>query len=413
MTHTRPLYAGLLCWALLGFPTSAVMSGPSVVHADEALRPEVGKPLKDAAAMLKSGKYREALGKIHDADAVGGKNAAETFMIERMRFAASMGAGDTAQALKSFEALQASGRLPAAEKLADIENLVSVYYRAKDYSAASTWANRYAKEGGTDPRITGLGPQLRYQSGDYAGVVKEILPRAQAAEKAGRNISEEELQLLANCYLKLKDESGYIYSMERLVAGYPKKSYWTDLIIRVKSKQGFSGRLALDLYRIKLATDNMNSAGEYMEMAELALVENFNTEGKTIVDQAYAKGAFGQGPEAARQKRMADLIAKRLVDEPKTLAQEEKDANAAADGTALINLGLNYVTAGKAAKGLPFVEAGLKKDNFKRPDDAKLRAGIAYAMAGQKSKANQTLKSVAGNDGTADMAKLWMLRAQQ
>jgi hypothetical protein len=413
MTRTRPLYAGLLMWALLGFSSA-------VVQADEGMSPAVGKPLQQAAAFLKSGKYREALAKIQEADAVGSKTANESFAIERMRESASLGSGNTAQAVRSFEALTATGRLAGSEKIADLEGIVGAYYRANDFANAAIWANRYVKEGGTDPRITSLGPTLRYKSGDYAGVVKELRPRVEADEKAGRASSEQTLQLLAACYQNLKDDNGSYYVMERMVAHYPQKANWTNVLNHVSHTPGFSERLALDLLRLKFATDNMRTENDpketeqrYMEMAQLSLQDGFNTEAKKVVDQAYANHIFGDGPEAARQKRLVDLITKRLADDAKVLPQAEKDAAAAADGTASINLGFNYITAGQVQKGLPLVDAGLKKGNFKREDDAKLHAGMAYALAAQKAKAVQTLKTVQGADGTQALAHLWTYRAQQ
>ena len=59
------------------------------------------------------------------------------------------------------------------------------------------------------------------------------------------------------------------------------------------------------------------------------------------------------------------------------------------------------------------MEQGIQKGGMKRPEDAKLLMGIAYAMAGQKAKAQQMLKTVQGTDGTADLARLWSLHARQ
>ena len=76
--------------------------------AQGGLRPEVGKPLQAAQDLVKAGKYRDALAKVREADAVGGKTAAETTTIERMRLAAASGAGDADTAARSFDAISAS-----------------------------------------------------------------------------------------------------------------------------------------------------------------------------------------------------------------------------------------------------------------------------------------------------------------
>ncbi|MBV1775837.1 hypothetical protein KSF73_08930 [Burkholderiaceae bacterium DAT-1] len=411
MKRTRPLYAGLLVWTLLGFPlVSHEMSSPVAAHADEALRADVAKPLQQAGALIKSGKYKDALAKIHDAEGVSGKNANETFMIERMRLSAAMPAGDLQQASKAADVVLASSKLSSNEKLQVMEGMISLYSRAGNNQAAASWVARYMKEGGNNPRIAAMAKNLRFYSGDYANLAKELGASVRAEEKAGRRSSEEDLQLLANCYLKLKDEAAYAGTMIRLVSLYPKKDYWTNVLSQVRRKSGFANRLSLDHFRLKLATDNLKTAPEYMEMAQLAVQEGFNTEAKKVVDAAYAANVFGSGQDADRQKRLRDMVAKRLADEGKAAAQLEADANANADGSAAINVGLNLIQQGQTAKGVSLVEAGLKKGNFKREDDAKLRAGIAFVVAGQKAKAAQVLKGVNGNDGSSDLAKLWAIK---
>jgi hypothetical protein len=136
------------------------------------------------------------------------------------------------------------------------------------------------------------------------------------------------------------------------------------------------------------------------------------SEAKVIVDKAYASGVFGKGDQAERQGRLRDLVNKTVEAQLKTRAQDEKDALAAKDGNALVNIGLNYVYEGDAAKGLALVEQGIKKGGLKRPEDAKLRYGEALIYSGKKDRAVQVLREVKGTDGTADIARLWVLNAR-
>ena len=71
---------------------------------------------------------------MREAEAVGARNANETYLIERMRIAAASGAGDVDTAARSFEALSASGRLSRADKLRMIESIAGTYYRAQQYA---------------------------------------------------------------------------------------------------------------------------------------------------------------------------------------------------------------------------------------------------------------------------------------
>ena len=78
----------------------------------------------------------------------------------------------------------------------------------------------------------------------------------------------------------------------------------------------------------------------------------------------------------------------------------------------MVTVGLNYVYEGKTDKGLAMIEKGIRKGGLKRPDDAKLHYGEALMHAGQRQKAVAVLRDVKGTDGTADLARLWVLTAR-
>ncbi|MBC8055152.1 MAG: hypothetical protein H7Y61_01080 [Rhizobiales bacterium] len=377
----------------------------------QAMRPEVGKPLQAAEALIKSGKYREALAKVREADAVGGKSGAESTMVERMRLAAASGAGDADTAARSFDAL--GGSMSGAEKLRTIESIAGSYYRAKEYAKAQQWYARYFREGGTSSANRTLMVQTQYLSGDFAGASKELMAEIQAAERSGATPSEDRINLLMNAAVRQKDVNGEAFALERLVTYYPKKEYWVTLLARLQRKPNFSDRLSLDTYRLSLATGSMTAANDYSELAQLALQAGSGAEAKQVIDKGFAAGVLGTGPEAERHKRLRDLVNKRIDEAKKTQADDEKTALAAKDGNDLLTIGMNQVYEGQKAKGLQLMQQGISKGGLKRPEDAKLHLGIAQLQAGENAKAQATLKTVSGADGTADLARLWSLYARR
>jgi tetratricopeptide (TPR) repeat protein len=102
-----------LAMAALGFTAASPVLGLSSAYAAETVRAEIGNPLQAAQALMKQGKNKEALAKLREADSVSGKTPNESYLIERVRAAAASSAGDYETAAKSFEALIASGKLPA------------------------------------------------------------------------------------------------------------------------------------------------------------------------------------------------------------------------------------------------------------------------------------------------------------
>ena len=92
-------------------------------HAQDTVRPAVGAPLQAAQQLIKAGKYKQALAKVDEAGEVPNRTAGENLLIARMRLAAASGAGDMAMAAKAYEAITATGKLPAADKLRIIESI--------------------------------------------------------------------------------------------------------------------------------------------------------------------------------------------------------------------------------------------------------------------------------------------------
>ncbi len=383
----------------------------ATAHGQSGMRPELGRPLQAAEALIKGGKYREALAKVREADAVGGKSASENLMIERMRLAAASGAGDADAAAKAFETVGASAG--GADKLRMIESIAGSYYRAKEYAKAQQWYGRYFREGGTSSANRTLMIQTQYLAGDFAGAAKELMAEIQAAERSGATPSEDRINLLMNAAVRQKDVNGEAFALERLVMYYPKKEYWVSLLSRLQRKPNFSDRLSLDAYRLSLATGSMSAANDYSEMAQLALQAGSGAEAKQVIDKGFAAGVLGTGPEADRHKRLRDLVTKRIEESRKTAADDEKVALAAKDGNDLLTIGMNQVYEGQKAKGLQLMQQGIAKGGLKRPEDAKLHLAIAQIVAGEGAKAQATLKTVSGNDGTSDLARLWALYARR
>jgi hypothetical protein len=378
---------------------------------ENTVRAEVGKPIQAARDLITAKKYRDALAKVHEAEAVPNLTPYEKFAIDLTRGSAAQGAGDNDVAMSSFESVVASGRLPAADQLKVIGAIAEMHYQQKDYAKAISWAQRFEKESGSDPGIHQVLIQSYYLSGNNAEAARLLKDEIEADEKADRVPTEERLQFLASCYVKMNDNAGYVQALEKLVAHYPKKTYWADLISRVRRKAGYSERLDLDVLRLQLATGNVTRPAEYMEMAQLALQAGFPSEAKKIMDQGYATGLLGKGAEAERQNRLRELANKQAAQDANAIAQGDSEAASVKDGDALVAIGYNLVYNGKTDRGLALMEQGLKQGP-RHPEEAKLHLGLAYALAGQKARALQTLQTVHGNDGTAELARLWALQTR-
>ncbi|SFV12075.1 tetratricopeptide repeat protein [Pseudoduganella namucuonensis] len=402
MTKFRLAHLGLVM-AAIGFNAAAPMVGlTSIAHAADTVRAEVGKPLQEAQKLAQAGKNKEALAKLKDADAVGGKSEFEKYQIERVRASAAAAAGDNDTAARAFEAVVNSGRLSAAEAPKFTQALAGLYYRAKDYPKAITWIQRALKDNPGDTQMRELLTQTYYISGKYAEAAKELQSNGKA--------SEAQLQMLANIQLKQNDKAGYVQTLEKLAGGYPKTSYWADLLNRVVGKPGFSSSLNLDVLRLKLALGLLAKPADYMEMGQLSLQTGNTAEALKIIDQGYKKGALGTGADAGRHQRLKDLALKTEAEAVKNRATQEAELLKNKDADGLANLGYAMVSEGKGDAGLKLIEQALKFGTAKRPEEMKLHYGLAQINAGKKAAGLATLKSVKGTNGEAELARYWIMQ---
>ena len=377
----------------------------------QALRPEVGKPLQQASELLKAGKGKEALAKVREADGVAGKTAAEQLMIDRMKGSAAQRAGDNPAAIAAFEAVFPKVTGTDAAQVA--ESLAFAYSAAKDWAKTGQWIQKAQSLGGNSAQLKQLQAYVQSQSGDFAAVAKDAGAAVAASEQAGKRPEEGDLLRLADAQARTGNPAGQGATLEKLLFSYPKKEYWAIYLGRLQRKSGFSDRFSLDLMRLKLATGSLAKTDEFMEMSQLALQAGLPAEGKAIVDKGFAAGALGNGAEAERHKRLRDMANKQEAEAKLSIATRAEAAAAAKEGNDLVQIGYAYATMGQADKGVTLIEQGIAKGNLKRPEDAKLKLGLAMLQSGKhKSKAAQVLRGVQGNDGAADLGRLWALYAQ-
>ncbi|MDO9284855.1 MAG: hypothetical protein Q7U26_08150 [Aquabacterium sp.] len=388
-----------------------LLAGAATLVQAQALRPEVGKPLQQAYDLIKAGKGKEALAKVREADGAPNKTAAESLQIERMRAAAAQRAGDNATAVQALESVY--GKVSGAEQGQIAEQIAGAYAAARDNAKANQWAQKAAAAGNNSASLKQLQAYLQGASGDFSAVAKDAAAAVAAAEQAGKRPEEGDLLRLADAQSRTGNHGGQAATLEKLLYNYPKKDYWAIYLARLRSKSGFSDRFSLDLMRLKLATGTLSKTDEFMEMSQLALQAGYPAEGKAIVDKGFAAGALGTGAEAERHKRLRDLAIKQDTEGKASIDQRAAAALANKDGNDLVQIGYAYATMGQADKGIALIEQGIAKGSLKRPEDAKLRLGLALLQSGKhKAKAVQVLRSVQGNDGAADLGRLWALYAQ-
>ena len=398
----KTLRALTLALAATGLATMVTMANAQGVRA------EVGKPLQQASEFLKAGKAREALAKVREAESVPGTTAAERQTIDGMKAAAAQRAGDMATAIQALESL--ASRASGAPLGQYAEQLASAYAQQKNNAKATDWLHKAQGAGNNGASVRQLQSYLQSTSGDYGAIARDAGAAVAAAEQASRRPDEGDLLRLADAQQRTGNMAGYGSTLEKLLLNYPKKDYWNAYLSRLPRKAGFADRFALDVLRLRLASGTLSKTDDYMELAQLSMQQGLPSEARRVTDQGFKAGVLGTGAEAGRHQRLRELAVKEEGESKAKLAGQAAEAEGFKEGDGLVKVGASYVSLGEVDKGIELIQKGIAKGNLKRPEDAKLRLGLAQLQSPKgKAVAVQTLRSVKATDGATDIARLWII----
>lgn len=399
-----------LAWAQTPAAPASAASAP----AAPTIRPELRTLLLETQTLLTDKKFPQAREKVQLANAVADKTPYENYIVARIALSIAIAEDDAPNANKLLEQvleLNAKGAWLKTEETLPLMHAVGItQYRAKDYAQSANWMDRNIKAGGDDPAVKNVRIQAYLLGGNLQRGSDLINEEIVASEQAKKPPAQNHLEMLAQARNNLKDTAGYTRALELLVQYYPSKDSWRLLINRLWSRSDLASRLQLDVFRLAFYNGTPEEATDYSEYVDFAQKGGFSGEALNAYDQGVSAGLLGSTD--AQKKLRAKLVQENELDR-KNLAADTAAALKKPDGFALFNIGLNLVGMKQFDKGLELMEKGIAKGLPRRPEEARLRLGVAYAQAGQADKAVQTLATVTGPEGLTELARYWTLAVRK
>lgn len=417
--RTFPLNAVLAALLLSGASAMAqTAAAPAPAAAASApsgptVRPEMGKHLVEAQTLLNEKKYAQSKEKLQLASALADKLPYENYLITLLSLNVAVNEDDAANSSKLMEemlSLNAVGKWASqADIIAMLQNVGVVQYRAKNYTQAAMWTERNLKEGGTSSSVKNVRIQSYLFANDFQRATALAEEEIALSQKEGRAPAESYLQILAQARGQLKDAAGGTRAMELLVTHYPKADYWQSLVNRLWTRPDLTPALHLDVFRLGFQVGALQETSDYAEYIDFAQRGGFSAEALKAYDQGAEAGLLGTGDKAETHKKLRAKLAAEVEQDKKTSAADIANALKKPNGIAMVNLGYSLVGQGQFEKGIELLEKGIAKGLPKRPEDARLHLGIAYALAGQTDKAKQVFATVSGKEGLDELARYWTL----
>jgi len=381
--------------------------------AEEKIGAKVGKPLQAAQELAQKKDLNGALAKVKEAEAVSSKTPFEQFKIDQFKVFIQLQRADYAAAGRAMEATIASGFLPADEVTKTYKSLAQIAYQLKDYNKVIEWGKKYLQGAPGDQEVQLLVIQAQYLQKDYANTAAGLRAIIASAEKSGREVKQDWLQLLMSAEYEQKNNAGVAEALEMLLKRYPSQKYWRDRIQMVQDLPDLGDRENFEILRLMNETGVLEGADEYIELAELAIQLGLPGEAKAALDKGFANQTLGVDENADRQKRLLTMAGTQAADDSKTLAQVEKETAAAASGDPDAKTGEAYLTYGQFDAAVAALQRGIGKGNLTAPDTANLQLGIAFFRLGKVEEAKTAFAAVTQNKALTELARLWSLFIQQ
>ncbi|HEY1711204.1 MAG TPA: hypothetical protein VGG10_23255 [Rhizomicrobium sp.] len=367
---------------VLGTAAVTVAGVATIVPAEAAVRPVVGKPLQEARSLAAAGNYSAAMAKVREAEGAGGLTGEERNVINQMKEYISV---------KSGASGDVNSAIGAKAKFAND-------YRAGKYSQVIADGDLLRKYGALDGQSQRVIAQAYYEMHNYSGCLRYI---------KGSIGYGAAMQLALACASGSGDQDAMRDLMRESVIASPTPENWKRLLQSAEGTKGLGDHETLDLYRLKKLTGNLNGQDDYATLAQLALEFGSSAEAYAITQAGFQNKAL----QGDRWTRLLNLAKTQSDQAAANLAKNLASAKSEKRGEDLMKLGEYQVGAGQAAEGLATMQQAMTKQ-IGDQSGAQLRLGYAELMAGQKAAAIKTFNGVKDPPPQASVAQIWSIYAK-
>lgn len=369
---------------------------------------KIGKPLKQARALMDEKKWKEALTKTREVAAIQGKTSTEEAIVNEMLAYCMINLKDYAGAVAVYETMLAANQFDQAEVSKRILTMSQIYFSLKNYPKSILYGERYLKETGANLDVMRQVSQAYYLQNNFSRAGEYAQQLINTAQKNGVPVKEEWLQLLMSTQHKQNKKSEVIGTLEQLLSSFPSDKYWSDMFVYLLSDSTFTDRQNIIFLKL-VQKNNLLEPGEYVELAELSLATTNPGDAKTALEEGFSKGILGKGDTKDREIKLLAMARTQAAEDLKLLPSIEKEAGTKPNGEALVKVGEAYLGHAQYENAVTTLTKGIAKGGLKAQDDANLNLGIAYLGLNKPAEAIKAFKSVPDTSKLAALSRLWVV----
>lgn len=378
------------------------MSGPSISRS-------VGKPLSEADKAMKANDLATAAAKVQEAQAAEGRTPFDDYTIDQFAANLALKQNDLKSAEKYFKAAAESPAMPADDKKNLYTVTVQVATNVQDWPTIVTYGKQLQAMNALEANLVEPYAVALYNTGDQAGALQVAQTQIAADKAANRQPSQALLQIVLNGQAGSKDNAGAIATLEGLVVDYGNPNDWARLIEPAFGK-GMTDLQALNLYRLRVATDATTSVEDYAIMATVTTKAGYPGETVSMLEHGLAKGEIKAGDQTAGPLSAARA---KVPGDKRDLPGFDATAKARKTGDFDVKVAETYYGYGQYADAETVARRAISKGGVKDPAEAPMVLGMSLARQGKNAEAIEVFAKVGGNANDQKIAHLWTLYCQR
>ena len=399
--------------ASIGFGLAGSLLVVPAAHAQAAgakVGEKVGKLLQDALNASKQGKNTQALAKLKDADAVGGKSGLEQLKIAEMYGYVYLQQKNYTAAAAAYERTLSSKQLTPAQTNDRIKQIAQLSF-PKDVKKTIEYTTRWLKATGSkDPDMYAMLGQAYQLGGDDKKAISATEIAMRNAQAAGKRPEENWLRILLKSYGNLNDAAAVNRLTTTLVTLYPTKDNWNLLSSALRKQAAGDDRIALNVYRLMTELDLMDKPDLFTESAIVSIQAGLPGEALKTMELGSNKKVLMA--EDSRNQRIMNDARTRLKAQQQNLPKLEQAAASSKQGLAELQLAEVLMSYGQTDKAMAGANRAIQEGGLPDADDAWMLIGRGHVAKKNGAEARKAFAQVKGQE-LVSIAKLWNIYASK
>lgn len=400
MNFARSLTIALLA-ATAALPAAAVAAQAPAAQAAPAIKlsAKAGKPII-ALQTAVNAKDTASIPGLAAAAKAAASTPDDRYAIAQLELKAAASASDNVAAAAAVDAMIASGFAVPQQQIADIAGAVGgALLREKKYDRAAAMFDKAIAASPANSDYLLLLAETKNAQGKNAEALQVMQKALGLAASSGAKVPENTYKRAFLLAYGVESPLAVQFGRQWLNA-YPTAESWRNALAVYRNLNKLDVDATLDVLRLMRAAGALNSANDYLLLAQAAADKGNFGEAQSVLDEGIAAGKVDPKSGLAAETIVG------VKSKPKPTATDlsvaAKDAKTAA---AKMAVGARYFGLGDYAKSAEMYRAALAAGADSNL--ANLRLGIALARAGDKAGATAALKVVTGP--YAPVADYWLI----